>query len=170
MKAKLWLSALLSLLGVGVLFLASACRTHPTSTARGSSASFASQQLNATNLLSASALQYIQEKAKERSRISELERTLEKLYQKAITLTAENEALRRTNLLMEKRIESSAARTNRISETSALIPQASIAQDLDRWLTKSTLKRHNRSCPYFEHTEGHKCDASVGVPCRLCGG
>jgi len=38
------------------------------------------------------------------------------------------------------------------------------------WLTKSSGKRHNSRCKFYQKTEGRFCTPSEGLPCTVCGG
>ena len=41
---------------------------------------------------------------------------------------------------------------------------------LTHWLTKSSGKRHNSRCKFFQKTEGRLCGPNEGLPCSVCGG
>lgn len=38
------------------------------------------------------------------------------------------------------------------------------------WLTKSSGKRHGRTCRYYQTTAGRFCSPTDGTPCKTCGG
>jgi len=42
--------------------------------------------------------------------------------------------------------------------------------ELTHWLTTSSRKRHNKSCRYYEHSNGRPCRKDEGIPCKICGG
>ena len=38
------------------------------------------------------------------------------------------------------------------------------------WLSKTSGKRHNLRCKYYNKPDGRFCGPNEGVPCKLCGG
>lgn len=38
------------------------------------------------------------------------------------------------------------------------------------WCTKSSRKRHNSGCRYYQNSKGYKCGKSSGIACKICGG
>lgn len=38
------------------------------------------------------------------------------------------------------------------------------------WMTSSSKKRHNKSCRYFNNSNGSACEADEGIACKVCGG
>lgn len=45
------------------------------------------------------------------------------------------------------------------------------AEDCTYWITKSSHKRHNKSCRYYKNSKGYCTeDKSEGIACKVCGG
>jgi hypothetical protein len=55
-----------------------------------------------------------------------------------------------------------------VVNTNPVAPAADIA--LTHWLTKSSSKRHNTRCKFYQKTEGRLCGPNEGLPCTVCGG
>lgn len=60
------------------------------------------------------------------------------------------------------------------SEPATQIPKSAIvmlAEDCTYWITKSSHKRHNKECRYYQNSKGYCTeDRSEGVACKVCGG
>ena len=120
----------------------------------------------------------IDEAKKNQDELKSLRQELSRLKDQNQQLRLENQKLRR--LLADqgeaipaippaaKQQPGTASPSAVASKTNAVDAGSGQAQTF--WLSKTTGKRHNSRCKYYNKSDGRFCGPNDGVPCKLCGG
>lgn len=102
--------------------------------------------------------------------------TLQKLVSQ---LKAENEELRSENQVLRRMLTQAPAVVPQGVTTTSRQPEAGAAKsvagadaqkDTGYWITSSSSKRHNKTCRYYQNSNGRPCGPNDGVACKICGG